>query len=248
VTLPPPPLICAVTAGASSGSALLRHHLDALIAAGVDLIQIREPHLPDAELFELVRAAMTRARGTSTRIVVNDRLDVARAAGADGVHLKASSVPADRVRALAPRPFLIGRSVHDAAEAARAAGEGSVDYLIFGTLFQTTSKPEDHPLTGLSGLRAAAAAASPVPVLGIGGVTLDRIRDVALTGASGIAAIGLFALPSPAIDSSTDLSADMSVDSSIESPAEVAAARLRDIVRHIRAIWTTRTTPATGDR
>jgi thiamine-phosphate diphosphorylase len=156
--------------------------------AGVDLIQIRERDLDAAPLAELVSHVVERTRGSSTRVVVNDRLDVALACGADGVHLRGDSVSPADARRLAPRPFLIGRSVHSAAEAAAMKG---ADYLIAGTVFATSSKAGAAWL-GADGLRAIVGATA-VPVLAIGGVTVDRFDDIARTGAAGFAEIGLFA-------------------------------------------------------
>jgi thiamine-phosphate diphosphorylase len=118
---------------------------------------------------------------------------VALAAGAHGVHLPADGVPPSRVRRLVPPGFIVGRSVHEPGEAAQVAADGGVDYLIFGTVFPTTSKP-GVTAAGLSSLRAAVHA-TPVPVLAIGGVTLDRLAGIAGTGAAGFAAIGLFGEP-----------------------------------------------------
>lgn len=158
------------------------------VDAGIDLIQIRERDLDAAPLATLVSAVLRCARGSTTRVVVNDRLDVALACGADGVHLRADSIAPADVRRLAPRPFLVGRSVHSAAEAAAAAG---CDYLIAGTAFPTSSKP-GAPTLGVDGLRTIVRAAQ-IPVLAIGGVTPDRFTDLAATGAAGFAGIGLFA-------------------------------------------------------
>jgi thiamine-phosphate diphosphorylase len=127
-------------------------------------------------------------RGTATRVVVNDRVDIALAAGADGVHLRGDSIAPETVRRITPARFLIGRSVHGAEEAAGVTG---ADYLIAGTVWPSASKPDDHHRLGLNGL-AAVVEAVDVPVLAIGGVALDRIHDVSLAGAAGIAAIGLF--------------------------------------------------------
>ncbi len=158
------------------------------IAAGVDLVQLREPDLEAGELCAVTRTAVAAAVGSATRIVVNDRLDVAIAAGAAGVHLRADSLPPRAARALAPPGFLIGRSVHGIDEA--RAVEADVDYLIAGTVFRTRSKP-GAPLLGPEGL-AAIAASVGVPVLAIGGITVDRVAAVAGAGAAGLAAIGLF--------------------------------------------------------
>lgn len=159
-------------------------------SVGVDLVQIRERDLEAAALAALVRQAVALTRGTVTRIIVNDRLDVALACGADGVHLRADSFSAASARSVAPAGFLIGRSVH-APEEVRAAGRDA-DYLVAGTLFPTASKPTAARSLGIEGLRAIVAAAG-APVLAIGGVTLERVGEIAATGAAGIAAIGLFA-------------------------------------------------------
>jgi thiamine-phosphate pyrophosphorylase len=158
------------------------------VEAGIDLLQIRERDLEAAALTSVVRDLLAITRGTKTRLVVNDRLDVALACGADGVHLRGDSIPSGEARRLAPPGFLIGRSVHAVDDARRAAGE---DYLIAGTVWSSTSKAPSHTLVGIEGLRAIVAAAS-VPVLAIGGMTAHGVDEVARAGAAGCAAIGLF--------------------------------------------------------
>jgi thiamine-phosphate pyrophosphorylase len=160
--------------------------------AGVDLIQIRERDLDDRALVTLVRATVAAVRGTPARVIVNDRTDVALAAGAAGVHLRADSVPAPRVRAIAGPGFLVGRSVHDEEEAAAVDAEGGCDYLIFGTVFPTSGKPSGHQTAGLAALGRVCARVS-APVLAIGGMSIARAPDVARAGAAGLAAIQLFA-------------------------------------------------------
>lgn len=158
------------------------------VDARVDCIQIRERDLEARALVDVAAAVVGLTRGTSTRVVISDRVDVALASGADGVHLRGDSMPAVLARRLAPPGFLIGRSVHNVREAVESAG---ADYLIAGTVWPTPSKPEGHRLLGLEGLAAIVAAVS-VPVLAIGGVTTSRVADVAAAGAAGVAAIGLF--------------------------------------------------------
>jgi thiamine-phosphate pyrophosphorylase len=160
----------------------------AAAAAGIDLVHVRERDLEAAELAAIVTRAVMLTRGTATRIVVNDRIDVALACGADGVHLPANSFPTPAVRRLAPPGFLVGRSVHSLEELACA---GAVDYLIAGTVFPSCSKPDGARLLGVAGLRGIVAA-SRAPVLAIGGVGVDRLEEIAATGAAGIAAISLF--------------------------------------------------------
>ena len=159
--------------------------------AGVHLIQIRERDLEAGVLGRLVSRCVEAVRGTRTRVLVNDRIDIALAAGAHGVHLPADGVPAERVRAKTPAGFIIGRSVHGPEEAVSVARAGAVDYLIFGTVFPTASKPGVMAV-GVKPLQRAASVVS-VPILAIGGVTFTRMRELAQSGASGFAAIGLFA-------------------------------------------------------
>ena len=170
--------------------------------AGVDLVQIRESDLDDHTLTDLVSRAVERTAPTKTRVVVNDRVDVALSAGAAGVHLRHDSCPAERVRSLCPDGWWVGQSVHAADEAERVAKSGAVDYLIMGTIFETVSKPGSVP-AGIDVL-AEVAGRVQLPVLAIGGVTVDRAESVARSGASGIAAVGEFVAASsgsgPALD------------------------------------------------
>jgi thiamine-phosphate pyrophosphorylase len=159
--------------------------------AGVDVCQIRERDLEARSLAALVGEALAAARGTGTRVVVNDRLDVALACGADGVHLRADSIPPALARTVVPKGFLIGRSVHGVDEARLVAAD--VDYLIAGTVFRTPSKPGQSEWLGVAGLAAISAAVN-VPVWAIGGVSPDTVGAIQASGAAGIAAIGLFAV------------------------------------------------------
>jgi thiamine-phosphate pyrophosphorylase len=191
------PVLCLVTDrrrfGASWEDALVRR-VRAAAGAGVHLVQIRERDLDGGPLTRLVAACVDAVRGTSTRVIVNDRFDVALAANAHGVHLRADSFPPSRVVASAPAGFLIGRSVHSMSEAIAAAENGAVDYLIFGTVFDSASKPGRAP----AGLRelSQVASATRLPVLAIGGVTSDNIDDVMQAGAAGAAGISMFDSPS----------------------------------------------------
>jgi thiamine-phosphate diphosphorylase len=153
------------------------------------VLQIRERDLEAAALAALTSEVVGLARGTQTRIVVNDRLDVAMAAGASGIHLRADSMPAAEIRSVVPPRFLVGCSVHELEEA--RAMPPSVDYLIAGTVWETASKPPGSSVLGVGGL-AEIVRATRVPVLAIGGITLDSLGAIATAGAAGIAAIGLF--------------------------------------------------------
>lgn len=197
-------MLCAVTDRRRLGSVTsIATAIDALTAqaraaadASLDFFQIREPDLPDTALLDLATRVREATAGSTLRILINDRLDIALAAGLDGVHLRGTSYPAARARALAAaaaggRPLLIGRSVHGVDEARAVEAAGGLDYLIFGTVFATTSKPTDHVLAGVQTLDAAVRACG-LPILAIGGISLENAALVAQTGAAGLAAIGLF--------------------------------------------------------
>lgn len=165
---------------------------------GVDFIQIREKDLSGRELFELTRAAVALVRripGCSTRILVNERTDVALAAGAHGVHLPSSAMPVERVRALVPPGFLVARSCHHAEEVRQAASEGA-DFCVLGPVFFTPSKAGMGEPIGLDGL--AAARGIGIPVLALGGIGLENAAACLHHGAAGIAAIRLFQEPAQA--------------------------------------------------
>ena len=190
------PVLCFITDGACArGGTAAEDQLVARVAAaihaGVHLVQVRERDLEGRALLRLVRRCVAVTRGSRSRIVVNDRVDVAIAAAAHGVHLRGDSLPAPAVRAIAPAGFLVGRSVHGAEEAATVSTAGGLDYLIFGTVFPSGSKPGvEGAGTGMLG---RVVTATPLPVLAVGGVTAANAAAVAAAGAAGLAAIGLFA-------------------------------------------------------
>ena len=188
------PILCLVTdrrrLPQPSESSLIRLVASAA-RAGVDLIHLRERDLDDHRLLALTREVVSAVGGTATRVVVNDRVDVALAAGAHGVHLRQDSMPADRVRPIVPRDFVIGQAVHGSEDAA-LAGLSGADFAVMGTIYPTASKPVGRATAGVAGL-ASACRATSIPVLAIGGVTADNVTDIAAAGAAGIAAIRLFA-------------------------------------------------------
>lgn len=181
--------------------------VSAAVRAGIDLIQIRERDLHAGALVALVRRCVAAADRTRARVLVNDRVDVAMAAGAHGVHLRGDSIATAAARSLMGAGAIIGRSVHSVDECAEGARAGGVDYLVFGTMYQTPSKDAAHALASLddlstacravAGLRAGAVAGQQVgiPVLAIGGMTVERAAEAARAGAAGIAGIGLFIPP-----------------------------------------------------
>jgi thiamine-phosphate pyrophosphorylase len=199
------PILCAVTdrrrlgelsSPAAAADALVLH---ARIAAdaGIDLFQIREPDLPDATLLDVVLRARDATAGSGMRVLINDRLDIAIAAAAAGVHLRGASFGAPRARRLVQvlgpgeRPFLLGRSVHSVDEAVAIEAAGGLDYLILGAMFPTHNKPPTHPVAGVEVLSAAVRRCQ-LPIRAIGGLTFENAPSVARAGAAGLAAIGLF--------------------------------------------------------
>ena len=137
------PVICMITAPLESGSDTrpLVDRMAAAAHAGVHLIQIRQPSLEGRALCALVTAARRAVERTQTRILVNDRLDVALEAGAHGVHLRGDSMAGARVRPVVPGSFLLGRSVHGVEEAVEVSEGDGLNYLVFGAVFPPHSKP-----------------------------------------------------------------------------------------------------------
>lgn len=183
------PLLCYITDRRGVSSEDLLPVIGRAIAAGVDLIQIREKDMPTRPLLALVEAAVNRARGAITRILVNDRLDVALAARADGVHLPTQGLPVAEVRRARPE-LLIGASCHSLDELRRVE-EGGADFAVFGPVFRPLSKESASPPLGLDKLTEAVCAVR-IPVLALSGVTLENAADCLRAGAAGLAAISLF--------------------------------------------------------
>ena len=187
--------ICIVTRGrgapGSEERTRLLGRLAAAAHAGADMIQIRERQFDDRSLLRFAEDVIEAVRPAGARVLVNDRLDIALASGADGVHLKSDGPPVRDVRRIVPDRFAIGRSVHTDDEARAVESAGGCDYLFFGTVFRSASKPDDHVLAGIDGLRRICAIVS-LPVVAIGGVSIGRVPEMVAAGAAGIAAISLF--------------------------------------------------------
>jgi thiamine-phosphate pyrophosphorylase len=200
--LPPKPILYLITRGATAEvttSASREFHwvlaqVSAAVAAGVQLIQLREKRLTARVLFELTAQAAEITRGTSTRLLVNDRADIAAGAGADGVHLTTRSLEPKVVRKAFGDDFLIGASTHSLAEAT-SARNGGADFVVFGPIFPTPSKAEYGPPLGVDCLADVASELAPFPVLALGGISIDNARECLRADASGIAGISLFRAP-----------------------------------------------------
>ena len=156
------------------------------VEGGAHAVQIREKDLSTAELYELAATLHAVRRGRAL-LLVNDRIDVALAVGADGVHLPERSLPGKLARDVAGAACIIGRSVHS-VEAAVAAEADGADYLQVGTIFETASKP-GRPAAGLALVREVRNAVS-IPIVAVGGIDAGNAAGVIAAGADGIAVIG----------------------------------------------------------
>lgn len=142
-------------------------------------------------LFELTTKAAALVRGSATRLLVNDRSDIALTAGADGVHLTSRSLPASVIRETYGSKLIVGVSTHGVAEAL-SAQSGGADFVVFGPVFDTESKRPFGEAQGLTKLSEVAAAIPDLPVIAIGGISIDNFADCLQAGAAGVAAIRLF--------------------------------------------------------
>ncbi len=159
----------------------------AVLEAGVRAVQLRDKDASASQLLEQARVLRDLTARFGALLLVNDRLDVAMAADADGAHLGPDDVPVAAARRAVPEGFLLGHSTDDPDLARHAQADGA-DYLGCGTVFPTSSKADAGDVIGLDGL-AAVAGAVEIPVLGIGGITAERARGIRGTGAAGVAVI-----------------------------------------------------------
>lgn len=195
----PTPIIYLITSGATTSKTTpdspdfseLLTLIKTAVDARIPLIQIREKALSTRVLFDLTRRVAEIAHHRSTRVLVNDRFDVAIAAGADGVQLTAQSLPARVVRHATPAEFVIGVSTHSVAEAIEAKS-GGADFVLFGPVFETESKRGFGPPQGLNKLADVVEAVDGLPVIAIGGIAIENVGRCLQQGAAGVAAITLF--------------------------------------------------------
>ena len=180
------PRLLAITDRHATGGRPLLEVVRGALAGGARLVQLREKDLDGGALLELAEALLVEARRCRARLLVNDRVDVALAADADGVVLPAHSFPTDVARRLLGRSKLIGRSTHSVAEVERAAADGC-DFALFGPVFETPSKLAHGAPQSVERLREAARIT--IPLYAVGGVTAANAAAVVAAGAHGIAVI-----------------------------------------------------------
>jgi thiamine-phosphate pyrophosphorylase len=185
--LPRPPFLYPIVDLGALGTRAVGAAVAALARGGARLIQFRAKGVPDRRLLGLAREALAAARGAGALLLVNDRPDVARILGADGVHLGQDDLEPGDVRGLLPEGALVGLSTHNLEQLRRAA-EQPVDYLALGPVFPTRSKAPPDPVVGLETLRQARALTDR-PLVAIGGITRGNAPDVVAAGADGVAVI-----------------------------------------------------------
>ncbi|MDR2619062.1 MAG: thiamine phosphate synthase [Treponema sp.] len=161
--------------------------VEAAIAGGVTMVQLREKDAPAREFFDIAREVLALTRSRGVPLIINDRLDIALAAGADGVHLGQSDLPCFEARRIAGKDFIIGISAHT-PEGALSAQRAGADYIGSGAVFPTGSKADVGAVIGIEGIRAVADAVK-IPVVGIGGINPGNAASVIAAGAAGVAVI-----------------------------------------------------------
>jgi len=180
------------TTPSSSEFSSLLQLIKAAVDAEVSLVQLREKTLTTRVFQELASRAVELTRGSGTRLLLNERFDVALATRADGVQLTSRSIPVEVVRRTVGEEFLIGVSTHSLQEVLRARDEGA-DFALFGPVFETVSKKEFGEPQGVEILRHVTNESQGFPVIAIGGVDQNNAGECLSVGAAGVAAISLFA-------------------------------------------------------
>jgi thiamine-phosphate pyrophosphorylase len=158
------------------------------VAGGADSIQLRDKRLSDGELADVAREVLVVCRRAGVPLLINDRVDVARQVGADGVHVGRADEPIDYARRVLGREAIIGGSADSVDEAVAVDTEGA-DYVGFGHIFATGSKEKTGPPVGVETLRRARVAVR-IPIIAIGGITAANVKSVVEAGAWGVAVIG----------------------------------------------------------
>jgi thiamine-phosphate pyrophosphorylase len=155
---------------------------------GATLVQLREKQMPALQFYEQAKAALAVAAGSGLRIIINDRVDVALAVGAHGVHLGQDDIPPEAARQLLGKEAIIGYSTHNVDQAENALNL-PIDYLAVGPIFETATKTKTSPTLGLEGLRAVRRVIGNVPLVAIGGISQANATEVIEAGADSVAVI-----------------------------------------------------------
>ncbi|HYP27937.1 MAG TPA: thiamine phosphate synthase [Blastocatellia bacterium] len=180
------PLLYPITDARLSGRSHAEQ-VERLASAGATFIQLRDKSARPNDFYEAAREAVAVARRLGVRVIINDRLDIALAVKADGVHLGQDDLPPEAARRVAGPGFIIGYSTHSLEQALRA-DSAPVDYIAVGPVFQTSTKENPDPVVGLGGVRAVKDKVSK-PLVAIGGITLESSRRVIEAGADSLAII-----------------------------------------------------------
>jgi thiamine-phosphate pyrophosphorylase len=159
---------------------------DAFLRGGARLVQLRDKSTSSAERLSLADDLVRRTRAASATLVINDRADIARLSGADGVHVGQEDLTVEEARAVVGADAIVGVSTHDEAQIA-AASRSTASYIAVGPIYGTSTKETGYSARGLDLVRGARALGKPV--VAIGGITLERAREVIAAGASSVAVI-----------------------------------------------------------
>lgn len=191
------PIIYLITVGNLTSENFLNQssqvlqQIEAAIKAGISIIQIREKNLPTKFLFDLATQTVKLNQNYSTKVLINDRADVALATKADGVHLTSTSISTKVIRQVFPKDFVIGVSTHKIEEVVKAKNEGA-NFAVFSPIYKTLSKEKYGKPQGIEKLAEVVKTVKDFPIIGLGGIKIEYISGISQTGASGIAAISLF--------------------------------------------------------
>jgi len=170
-----------------------------LIAGGATLIQLRDKHAAPRQFYHDAASALRIARDHNVKLIINDRLDIALALKADGVHLGQSDIPVEAARRVLGEDAIIGISTHNLAQA-RLASTPAVDYVAFGPIFRTATKENPDPVAGVAALREVRGSIGSLPLVAIGGITFSNAPEAIKAGADALAIISGLVAGSGKID------------------------------------------------
>lgn len=179
-----------------------REQVKLLSAGGATFVQLRDKNHSPAAFYDEARAAFAIARKRQVRIIINDRVDIAAAVGAHGVHLGQDDLPPEAARKLLGDEAIIGFSTHNVEQACMAA-DLPINYVAIGPIFKTQTKPDTEPTVGLEGVRAVRAAVGDLTIVAIGGITFENAPEVLAAGADSVAVISVLLADSQFITART---------------------------------------------